>query len=63
MTRQMPEIVLLQMNHGWGSVEEVVCGGTQYIRVDIHNKRVQELIESNNEKLFKLRELQASKSS
>jgi len=33
----MPEKVLLQMNRGWRSVEEVVCGGTEYIRADAGN--------------------------
>ena len=28
----MPRDVLLQLNRGWGSVEEVVCGGTKYTR-------------------------------
>jgi len=33
----MPEKVLLQMNRGWRSVEEVVCGGTEYIKADAGN--------------------------
>lgn len=31
----MPEKVRLQMNFGWNSVEEVVSGGTEYIRADL----------------------------
>lgn len=56
-SKDMPDTVLLQMNYGWGSVEEVVCGGTQYIRADIHDKRVTELLQSNNDKLFEIRRL------